>query len=117
MGRSDILSPEMLTELKRLAVKSHPQIYCGEFFLMGVGELREAFNSVAKPAFTATLALLDYERIGTPPTEWQVLLFRGISAEGASFEIKSDRLRADVDVNQAAKETAQRLLDQRNLAP
>lgn len=80
---------------------------------MGVGELREAFNAVSQPAgITCTLALLDYERHNA--VESQVLLFRGTDAAGAAFEIKSDRLRAGTDVNLAAKETAQRLLDQRN---
>lgn len=78
---------------------------------MGVGELRTAFNSVSEPAFTATLALLDYERKDT--TEFQILLFRGTAADGSAFEIKSDKLRPGTDINQAAKETAQRLLDQR----
>jgi hypothetical protein len=83
---------------------------------MGVGELRQAFDSVAGPAgFTCTLALLDYQR--AHDTEFQILLFRGTDAAGAGFEIKSDPLRANSDLNQAAKEVAQRLLDQRKPRP
>lgn len=82
---------------------------------MGVGELREAFNSVSQPALTCTLALLDYER--KENAEWQVLLFRGTSADGTPFEIKSDLLSGDIDLNRAAKEVAQKLLDQRKPAP
>lgn len=79
---------------------------------MGVGELREAFNSISAPAgITCRQALLDYERHND--VESQILLFRGTDADGNAFEIKSDRLRPNTDVNQAAKETAQRLLDQR----
>lgn len=82
---------------------------------MGVGELRESFNSVSQPAFVCTLALLDYER--AHDSEFQILLFRGTAADGTPFEIKSNRLRGGTDVNNAAKETAQRLLDQRKPAP
>lgn len=82
---------------------------------MGVGELRDAFNSVSQPAFTCTMALLDYAR--GHDTESQILLFRGTDAAGAPFEIKSDALRANTDLNLAAKEVAQRLLDQRKPAP
>lgn len=81
---------------------------------MGVGELREAFNSVSQTAFTCTLALLDYERDGK--AEWQILLFRGTSSDGAPFEIKSERLKGGIDLNIAAKEVAQKLLDQRKPA-
>lgn len=78
---------------------------------MGVGELRDAFNSVSQPAFTCTLALLDYVR--AHDTESQILLFRGMASDGTAFEIKSDPLRRNADLNNAAKEVAQRLLDQR----
>lgn len=83
---------------------------------MSVAGLRESFNAVSQPAFTCTLALLDYERETDPVTrklkEWQVLLFRGTSAVGAPFEVKSDRLLGGADLNAAAKEVAQKLLDQ-----
>lgn len=82
---------------------------------MGVGELREAFNAVSQPAFTCTLALLDYKRGGG--AEWQILLFRGTAADGSAFEIASDGLKANTDLNLAARETAQKLLDQRKPAP
>ena len=82
---------------------------------MGVGELRQAFNDICQPAFTCTLALLDYERDGGK--EWQILLFRGTSSDGTPFEIKSERLKGDIDLNIAAKEVAQKLLDQRKPAP
>lgn len=83
---------------------------------MGIGELRAAFNEICQPAFTCTLALLDYEReqLNGKTVEWQVLLFRGTSADGKPFEIKSERHSGDIDLNVAAKEVAQKLLlDQR----
>lgn len=82
---------------------------------MGVGELRDAFNAVSQPAYTCTLALLDYVR--AHDTESQILLFRGTGTDGAPFEIKSDALRANTDLNAAAKVVAQRLLDQGDPAP
>lgn len=86
---------------------------------MGIGELREAFNSVSQPTFTCTLALLDYEHehLNGKNVEWQVLLFRGTSSDGAPFEIKSVRHPGNIDLNAAARETAQQLLDQRKPAP
>lgn len=88
---------------------------------MGVGELREAFNSTSQPAFTCTLALLDYERTIDPDTkrtkESQILLFRGTAADGSPFEIKSEPLKGGIDLNIAAKAVAQKLLDQRKSAP
>lgn len=76
---------------------------------MGVSDLRDAFNGVSRPAYTATLALLDYQR--SHDTEWQILVFRGTAADGTPFEIKSGLLKPGTVVNQAAKETAQALLD------
>lgn len=112
MAQSDVLSPKMLAELKRLAIESHPRVHRGEFFIMGIGELRQAFNDICQPAFTCTLALLDYER-GDNNTESQILLFRGTAADGTPFEIKSAPLSGDIDLNGAAKTVAQKLLDQR----
>lgn len=83
---------------------------------MGIGELRTAFNEICQPAFTCTLALLDYEReqLNGKTVEWQVLLFRGTSADDTPFEIKSERHSGDIDLNAAAKAVAQKLLlDQR----
>lgn len=90
---------------------------------MGIGELREAFNSVSQPAFTCTLALLDYERtenndpkIHRRYLEWQILRFRGTGADGTPFDVVSQDIGPGADLNQAARETAQRMLDQRKPA-
>lgn len=83
---------------------------------MGTSDLRDAFNSVSQPAFTCTLAMLDYVR--AHDTESQVLRFCGIAAaDGSKFDITSDPLRAGVDVNAAAKVVAQRLLDKGKPTP
>lgn len=76
---------------------------------MGVAELRSAFNEVAEPGFSATRALLAYEREGD--VQWQRLTFSGIGQDGTTFEIKSDQLRPETDVIAAARTTAQALLD------
>lgn len=76
---------------------------------MGSSDLRDSFNAVANPAYTATLALLDYGMVHG--TEMQILLFRGNAADGTPFEIRSDPIRGGADVNAEAKIVAQRLLD------
>jgi len=79
---------------------------------MGVAELREAFNGVAEPKATCNLATQGYER--ADGQEWQVLAFRGTTADGGVFEISSRRLEPRSDLLQAAREAAQQLLDQEN---
>jgi hypothetical protein len=76
---------------------------------MGVAELREAFNSVSEPKATCNLATQAYERAGGK--EWQVLVFRGTTQDGGTFEIKSARLEPRTDLNLAAREAAQQLLE------
>lgn len=76
---------------------------------MGVAELREAFNSVSEPLATCNLATQRYERANGK--EWQVLLFRGTTQDGGTFEITSARLEPRTDLNLAAKEAAQQLLE------
>lgn len=75
---------------------------------MGVAGLREAFNSVAAPAFTASMAFLSTEH--ADGREWSRLLFRGIRGDGAVFEVASDLLPGGTDVNQAARQVAQKLI-------
>lgn len=77
----------------------------------GVKGLREAFNEVASPVYTCTMALMAYERVHD--TEFQILTFRGRDADGTEFEIKSEMLRPSADLGAACRETAQRLLDAR----
>lgn len=78
---------------------------------MAATDLRDAFNSVSEPTFTCARALLGYET--KDATQFQRLTFSGTGSDGSVFEIKSDQIRPDGDVNLAARQTAQRLLDQR----
>lgn len=77
---------------------------------MGVKELREAFNSVAEPAFSCTQALHGYER--QHDAEYQVMTFIGVDAHGAAFSQKSPLLRAGTDLLEAARQAATNLLAQ-----
>lgn len=76
---------------------------------MGVAELREAFNSVSEPKATCNIATQRYERANGQ--EWQVLQFHGTTSDGGAFEITSQRLAPRTDLNVAAKEAAQQLLE------
>jgi hypothetical protein len=78
---------------------------------MGINSVKDAFNAVAFPAFTASVAFHDYLRAND--TEWQILTFRGTDASGSPFEIKSDRAPGRADLDAVARQTAQRMLDQR----
>lgn len=78
---------------------------------MGVKELREAFNAVAEPTFTAQKAFLDYVQQGG--TQYSVITFSGIDDAGTPFEAKSNRIKPKGDVILAARETAQALLTAR----
>ena len=76
---------------------------------MGVADLRESFNAVASPAYRCAKAYLSYEIF--QDIQWQRLRFVGTSAAGAPFDVQSNRLRAGYNVQQAAAETAQNLID------
>lgn len=76
---------------------------------MGVKGLREAFNKVAAPAYTCTLALLDYDF--KHDAESQILTFSGMAASGEKFEVSSRDIRPNEDVYAIAAETAQQLID------
>lgn len=76
---------------------------------MSASDLRDAFNSVAAPAFNCQRATLHY--VKAHDVESQVLTFMGASAAGQPFTIESSPLRPDTDVNQAAKAAAQQFLD------
>jgi hypothetical protein len=80
---------------------------------MGARELKEAFNEVAKPAAVCQVALLEY--LPGQGTEWQILFFSGNYADGTGFSIKSDRLRPGAEVNDAARATAEQLLQRKRV--
>lgn len=78
---------------------------------MGAADLRAAFNSVASPQYTATMAFMSYER--SDGKEWSRLLFMGTRASGDKFEAKSELLPPGADVVLGAKQTAQRLIEEK----
>lgn len=82
---------------------------------MGASDLRDAFNSVAAPAFNCTRATLAYDF--KHDVETQVLTFMGTSADGSPFEIVKSGIRPGADVNLAAREAAQQLLDRGTSSP
>lgn len=78
---------------------------------MGAKQLREAFNAVAGSTATCHAALLDYVRQNG--TDWQILIFHGICADGTAFEVKSDLIPPNGNVEAAARKTAEIMLEQR----
>lgn len=80
---------------------------------MGTKELRQSFNEVLGTEGNCIKALLEYEPPRGDGIQWQVLYFSGSWASGAGFAIKSDRIRPNGDVNLMARETAERLLQQK----
>jgi len=78
---------------------------------MGTKELRETFNSVTGPLATCTAARLTYER--PDGKEVQILTFEGILPDGMPFSIRSEPIPPRGVVELAARETAQRLLEQK----
>ncbi len=76
---------------------------------MGAADLRTAFNSVASPQYTATMALMSLERASGK--EWSRLRFTGTKADGTKFDVQSDLLPPGADPMQGAKQTAQKLME------
>lgn len=77
---------------------------------MAARDLREAFNAVASPRYVADKATLGYER--AHDVEWQVLTFSGRGADGNAFS-HVEKVKGDVELNNAARVAAQKLLDQK----
>lgn len=75
---------------------------------MGVSELRDAFNAVAQPQYTAHKALLGYEQ--AHDVEWQRIAFIGTDQAGNPFTYKSELLRPETHLVTAAADTARTLL-------
>lgn len=78
---------------------------------MGVKELREAFNAVSGP-FQAEKAFLSTWRDEARNREMTILSFSGIGPNGEAFDAYSDPLPGGTDVNLAAREVAQKLIQQ-----
>jgi len=77
---------------------------------MGVKNLRESFNAIAAPTYTATLALMDTSRVHD--VECNILTFIGTKSSGEKFTISSRPVKGGEDVNLVAAETAHKLMDE-----
>jgi len=78
---------------------------------MASTDLRDAFNAAAAPDASCSRAFLHYEH--KDETQFQRLGFVGTWADGTSFEVKSDLIRPDADVNLVAREAALQMIAQR----
>lgn len=75
---------------------------------MTASDLRDNFNSISQPAYSCTSAFLGYSR--EHDQEWQNLTFHVTAADGTELVITSDPIPPHGDVDQAARDTAQKLL-------
>jgi hypothetical protein len=73
---------------------------------MGVRELKDSFNEVARPVATCTKALME-----TLPGGIQKLYFSGSYADGAGFVIQSGQIRPNADLVLASRVVATELLN------
>jgi hypothetical protein len=77
---------------------------------MGVSELREAFNRVAEPRYSAQRAFLGYELVNG--AQVQRISFVGSTQAGQPFTATSDPLPMNADPRAAAEQVATNLLQQ-----
>ena len=75
---------------------------------MSISDLRDAFNAAAGPKFTCRQAFMDIVR---DAGEWQVLTFFGTGEDGATFEVKSDKLPPNTDLSKEAQGVAKKLIE------
>lgn len=79
---------------------------------MGIADIRDAFNQVARPAYSCSTAYHRYTR--DDAGEKQMLEFSGRDQNGAEFKITASDLPSGSDLQAIAAETAQRLLEEGN---
>lgn len=79
--------------------------------IMGVKELRDAFNEVTGIKANCIKALMEYARTDTG--EMQALYFSGNFADGTPFVIESDLVPPSGNLLAASQETARKLLQGR----
>lgn len=77
--------------------------------VMGVADLKNAFNVATAGRFTCQRATLGYEHV--KEVEVQRLTFTGIDSDGKPFEARSDRIPAGSDPVIAARQTAVRMIE------
>lgn len=79
---------------------------------MGIKDVKAAFEETLGRDYSCSIALLDNQRDGNG-VESQVLFFRGNDPTGAEFEIRSDPIMGGASPEQAARDTAMTLLNQK----
>lgn len=77
---------------------------------MGASDLRDAFNDEAGGKLTCARATLQYLTDDT--VQYQILTFYGTDWSARAFEVKSERLRPETDVMQAARAVARKFVDE-----
>lgn len=83
---------------------------------MGTAELRSAFEAACEGKANCTAARLKYENYGG--YEYQVLEFDGtIQPDDKPYSVRSDRIRQQGDLMEAAVETARNLIQQQGPKP
>ena len=78
---------------------------------MSIAHVRKAFSEAGGGKLTCTKARMRYERAAG--NEHQVLEFDGFHSDGTPFSIKSDRIRPQSSLHEAAKATAANYIKQR----
>ena len=86
----------------------------GREIKMGTKHLRDAFNKVAQPTYTCSMALMDTQR--AHDVEASILTFIGTKDTGEKFTVSSRPVKQDEDVNAVVAETAQALIGEENTA-
>lgn len=79
---------------------------------MGTAEVRDAFNAEALDAASCSVVLLWYEA-DEAGAEWQKILFRGTTPDGAPFEIETEPHKPDVDPVMIARAAAKGFVEER----
>jgi hypothetical protein len=77
---------------------------------LGSATLREVFNQITEPKFSAAQALMRYTRDGDN-AEVMVLTFNGVDQSGTPFTAESPMLPAGTDVQAAAADVARGVLN------
>lgn len=75
---------------------------------MSASKIRDAFNAVAQPQYTAQRAFLGYEP--AHDVHWQRISVVGADRTGKPFTVTSELLPMDADPLEAAKALAQKLI-------
>jgi hypothetical protein len=81
---------------------------------MGMADIRNAFNEVVRPVFTATQSLHSYARDNG--VEMQVLTFIGAGRDSVPFRYETDKLSPGTDLVFAAAQAARDFLEKQKVS-